>query len=238
MLFEESTIDKKELFLNSIRRKNKTRSSYKRVISSTLRYAGGKSLAVGYIVELIPPTIKRLVSPFFGGGSIELAINKHLNIAIKGYDIFDILVNYWNIQINQPLKLYSKLKQLGHLKDDFLRIKKILKHHWEGISKLSEIDLAAHYFHNHNLSYGPMFLGWYSSNYKETRKYLSMIERVKNFNIGNITVDCKSFEEVIPKHSNDFLYLDPPYYLEGDSKMWKAMYPNCNFPIHHKDFNP
>jgi len=25
--------------------------------------------------------------------------------------------------------------------------------------------------------------------------------------------------------------------LEDDSKMFKGMYPNCNFPIHHKNFN-
>ena len=27
------------------------------------------------------------------------------------------------------------------------------------------------------------------------------------------------------------------YYLDGDSKMFKGMYPNCNFAIHHNNFN-
>jgi len=34
--------------------------------------------------------------------------------------------------------------------------------------------------------------------------------------------------------------LDPPHYLnkskKGNSKMFKGMYPNCNFAIHHNNF--
>ena len=53
----------------------------------------------------------------------------------------------------------------------------------------------------------------------------------------NLKVDKGSFEETIPKHNNDFLYLDPPYYLGGNSKMFKGIYPMRNFPIHHNGFN-
>ena len=35
----------------------------------------------------------------------------------------------------------------------------------------------------------------------------------------------------------DILYLDPPYFLTGDSKMFKGIYPMRNFPIHHNTFN-
>ena len=38
---------------------------------------GGKSLAVGHIIKSLPP-IKRLISPFFGGGSVEIAIAQKL----------------------------------------------------------------------------------------------------------------------------------------------------------------
>ena len=46
----------------------------------------------------------------------------------------------------------------------------------------------------------------------------------------------ESFETSIPKHNGDFLYLDPPYFLEGDSKMFKGIYPMRNFPVHHNGF--
>ena len=55
-------------------------------------------------------------------------------------------------------------------------------------------------------------------------------------------VTGKSFEEVIPNFPNDLIYLDPPYYMEkkdgdDDNKMFKAIYPNSNFPLHHMHFD-
>ena len=48
---------------------------YKRISLSPLRYAGGKSKAVGLILENMPPLKeKKVVAPFFGGGSFELAL--------------------------------------------------------------------------------------------------------------------------------------------------------------------
>jgi hypothetical protein len=89
----------KEKFLMVLKGRGK---KYKRYLGSPLRYAGGKSWAVGYIVEYLPENIKRLISPFFGGGSLEITVAKELKIPVIGFEIFDILVNYWNFQINQP----------------------------------------------------------------------------------------------------------------------------------------
>ena len=47
---------------------------YKRYLASPLRYAGGKSLAVGMVVELLPDNVQRVASPFMGGGSVEIAL--------------------------------------------------------------------------------------------------------------------------------------------------------------------
>jgi len=60
-----------------------------------------------------------------------------------------------------------------------------------------------------------------SSIYLNEKKYFSMLEKVKNFSVSNLNVFCNSFEEILPNHNNDFLYLDPPYFLEGDSKMFR-----------------
>jgi DNA adenine methylase len=96
---------------------------------------------------------------------------------------------------------------------------------------------AAHYYYNMQLSYGPMFLGWPSNVYLKETRYKEILEKVKTFKPGKVQVSCASFEEAITKHPNDFLFLDPPYYLGGESKMFKGMYPNCNFAIHHNDFD-
>lgn len=215
---------------------------FKRYSGTPLRYAGGKTLAVGHIVNLLPNEINRVVSPFLGGGSVEIALAKELDIEVIGYDIFDLLVKYWQIQINKPDELYKNLIKLKNSKEEYENVKNILKKIWNKKDELLEnnltdLELATYYYFSHNLSYGPGFLGWMSSIYLNDKKYNSLLEKVKNFNVSNLKVDKASFEETIPKHNNDFLYLDPPYYLGGNSKMFKGIYPMRNFPIHHNGFN-
>jgi len=229
---------KKKIFLASIKSNNvNSHNEYKRVIETPLRYAGGKSLAVGYVVELLSNNIKRLISPFFGGGSVEIACNKYLGLKIIGYEIFDILVNYWNVQINNPEALYNKLYQFKPNKSAYEEVKEKLKAHWKNQKKLNSLDLAAHYYFNHNLSYGPGFLGWPSRVYLNQERYKTMIERVRDFSVKDIEIRCASFEEAFKKYPNDFFYCDPPYFLGGDSKMFRGIYPMRNIPIHHNNFD-
>jgi DNA adenine methylase len=82
-----------------------------------------------------------------------------------------------------------------------------------------------------------MFLGWPSSNEIDKAKFDRRLVKLEQTSFRNLRVECSDFEAVITKHSQDFIFLDPPYYLEGDSKMFKGMYPNCNFPIHHNRFD-
>jgi len=228
---------KKRVLLDRIRSVNpNSRNKYKRVVETPIRYAGGKSLAVGHIVELVPNRIKRLVSPFFGGGSVEIACNKYLGLEVIGFDIFDILINYWKLQIKNPKKLFKKLTQLKPNKQTYQAVKKRLKARWENRLRLSPTDLAAYYYFNHNLSYGPGFLGWPSSVYLNKDRYRTMLERVKNFSVKKMAVERASFEEVFKKYPNDFFYCDPPYLLGKDSKMFKGIYPMRNIPIHHNGF--
>ena len=65
-----SLAERKRVFLNRIKSANPdSQNKYKRVALSPIRYAGGKSLAVGHIVELLTDTVQKVVSPFFSDGS-------------------------------------------------------------------------------------------------------------------------------------------------------------------------
>lgn len=228
---------KKEAFLNEILSKSGTSNyKYKRVALSPIRYAGGKSLAVGHVVELIPDNIKKVVSPFFGGGSIEIALSKRLDLEVIGYDIFDILCNYWKFQIENPKILYERLKKMKPEKEYFEKIRKILTDVWKKKKELDPLTLAVYYVYNFNLSYGPGFMGWSSDIYLDKEKYKRMIERIRDFDPKNLKVECADFQTIMKKHENDFLYLDPPYYLGEDSKMFRGIYPMRNIPVHHNRF--
>jgi DNA adenine methylase len=228
------------MIIENIKGKN---GKYKRYMGSPLRYAGGKTLAVGMIAELIPNSIKKVVSPFIGGGSVEIALAKELGLEVVAYDIFDLLVNYWQQQTINGEELYNRLSKMPPTKEEYEKVKSILKEHWTKENgydgKLDPIDAAVYYYYNMQLSYGPGFLGWMSSIYQSEKKYNSTIEKVKNFYLPNLKVYCKGFEESITENQGEFLYLDPPYVLDecSDSKMFKGIYPMRNFPIHHNGFD-
>jgi DNA adenine methylase len=226
-------------------------------MKTPIRYAGGKTRAFDFISSYIPfwPRPKRIISPFIGGGSLEVRWAHEMGIEVKGYDVFDILVNYWQHQLSNPKGLYDVLKTLEPTKEKYDEIKDELLHwdkvqvlfkgwktdYYDRTSKpLDDIVGAAYYWYNHNLSYGPAFLGWLSSIYVEKENlYQDMIERVRDFNVPNLSVEQASFDEVIPNYKKDLIYADPPYYMEKseDNKMFKGLYPNNNFPVHHTHFD-
>ena len=146
------------------RLRGKGRHKYRRYDGLPLRYAGGKSLAVGHVIEHLPDGIDSIVSPFFGGGSVEIACARELGLPVRGYDVFNILTNYWQVQLRQPVALADRLLQWQPDKPTYAEVKARLKAHWKGASQITDtLELAAHYWFNHNLSYGPGFLGWMSS---------------------------------------------------------------------------
>jgi DNA adenine methylase len=246
-----------ENYLKAISNKN---GNYKRQCISPLRYAGGKSKAIGLILSHLPKlNKKKIISPFFGGGSFELCLSQELEIEVIGYDIFGLLVNFWNVLIHKKDEFISYLKHFEITEKEFTYNRHVLLNYWEKIKphdlvyttknklELKEHDLtllddndvlqAVYYYYNMTLSYGPMFLGWPSSNEINKEKFDRRIEKLEKMNLKNLQVYCSDFEKVLDTHRDDFLFLDPPYYLEGDSKMFKGMYPNCNFAIHHNNFN-
>ena len=228
-------------FLAKIRRAAPTQTGqYKQVLASPLRYAGGKSRAVGYVVAMLPNNLNRLVSPFFGGGSVEIACNRHFGLPVVGYDVFDILANYWRVQLSRPKDLAAALAKIPPTRESYAAVKAELKAHWKGEKKLRPFSLAAHYYFNHNLSYGPGFLGWPSSVYMDEGRYGKMLAGVRDFRAPGLSVGQADFEAVFKRHPRDFFYCDPPYLLGddcGDSRMFRGIYPQRNFPIHHDGFD-
>lgn len=173
-------------------------------------------------------------------------------IDVKGYDIFHPLVNFWSNLLEQPHELAEQMRTLCPTKEVYTQVKEILLS-WEYTqdmlkdwktdyyvrtpTKLDSLTAAAYYYFNHNLSYGPMYLGWISKIYQDQGKWDRMVDYISTYKNDKLDVSQASFEDVIG--GNEFLYLDPPYYLEKDkdNKMFKGIYPNANIDVHHTGFN-
>lgn len=225
-------------------------------MKTPLRYAGGKSKAYKIISEHIPklPYPERIISPFIGGGSLESKWASEMGIPVYGFDIFDALVNFWDVLLSSPNELADKLQELTPTKQKYSEVKEILLQ-WDYTQEmlkdwstdyykrdpieLDDVTAAAYYYFNHNLSYGPMYLGWMSKIYESQTKWDKMVHYIRSYKNKDLHVNKCSFEDVIPAHSTDLLYLDPPYYLERDkdNKMFKGIYPNANIDVHHSGFD-
>ena len=222
-------------------------------MKTPIRYAGGKTRAIKIISPYLDNETK-IVSPFMGGGSLEVNWAKK-GIEVIGYDLFDALVNFWNVLLNNREELVEKLKTISPTPQEYNRIKEILMT-WENTQEmlkgwktdhykrdevitLDDVTAAAYYYFNHNTSYGPGYLGWGSSVYLKQDKWDTMIKNMDKFIVPTLSVKQGSFEEVLPNHTEDTLYLDPPYYLEKDkdNKMFTGIYPMRNIPIHHNGFD-
>ena len=204
---------------------------------SPLRYPGGKTKAIGLITDYLPDQVpKKILSPFIGGASLEIAWANNLDVdEVVGCDIFHPLVNFWQVILSDPDALADELEKFKPDDDSYRKYKGILKAWYEDPKNnpLSDIEAAAHYYYNMQLSYGPMFLGWTSPGKPTTDKdYQNIIKRVREFSCPKLKVEQISFEQSLKKYEDHFVYADPPYLLGYDSEVFKAIYPNQGGSCH------
>jgi DNA adenine methylase len=221
-------------------------------IKTPLRYAGGKSRAIKHIGYLAD-NVDTIVSPFLGGGSLEVHWGSK-NKKVIGYDIFPTLTNFWNVLLRDKENLVATLREIKPTPKEYKRVKEALMatedtqsmlRDWKtnfykrNVVGLDKVTLAAYYYFNHNCSYGPGYLGWGSSVYLNKKSWDRMINKIDEFSLPTLEVHNDSFENIIPKHNNEFLYLDPPYFTDkdADNKMHAPIYPMKNIPVHHEGFN-
>lgn len=194
---------------------------------SILRYPGGKSRAVDIILDLIPVNTKTIISPFFGGGSIELACASLRGIKVEGYDVFSPLINFWQCVLTDPKKLGILVRNHHPLsKTKFYQLQKDLlsiKNKWEQAAVFFVLNRAS--FSGSTLSGG--------MSPDHPRFNIESVERLECFNNYILKdlmhIDCKDFSEVIKTNDSTLLYCDPPYLIKN------KLYGNKGDA--HKDFD-
>jgi DNA adenine methylase len=175
---------------------------------SPLRYPGGKNRAVKAIYACIPEGETKLCSPFFGGGSVELACSTRMQV--NGSDIFEPLVAFWRVLLrNSELLADRARKYYPMTRTEFYSLQKRFTH------LTDEVEQAAAFFVLNRCSFsGTTLSGGMSPDHPRFTE--SAIERVRSFKADNVQVERADYREVIPKNDDAFLYLDPPY-LNGQA---------------------
>jgi DNA adenine methylase len=193
-------------------------------MKTPLRYPGGKSRAVKYILPHIPEDVPRLCSPFFGGGSVELAVANR-GTEVVGYDKMKQLVWFWQGLCGDNNRLADEVERLreqytirngdtvtGCSKDSFHQYREDLKIE----TFMFSYERAAKYYAINRASFsGATFSGGWSERASYARFTESSVQRIRDFKAQNFRVDYADFEYAILWHPKAFLYLDPPYLLQG-----------------------
>jgi DNA adenine methylase len=85
---------------------------------------------------------------------------------------------------------------------------------------LSPVAAAAYFAVNRSSFSGATLSGGFSQQAADGRFNENSIKRLENFEAPNLKVGFMSFEQSIALHEKEFLYLDPPYFLEEKSKLY------------------
>lgn len=177
-------------------------------IRSPLRYPGGKTRGVEFITRFFPKNMDQLLSPFFGGGSIELAIACK-GTKVFGYDLFTPLVEFWQCLTTQPNDLAEEVEKYFPLsREKFYQLQQMQ------IKFETKLERAAVYYVLNRSSFsGATLSGGMSPEHPRFTE--TSIERLKDFYNPNIIVQKADFKESLAAHPSTFTYLDPPYLIKS-----------------------
>jgi DNA adenine methylase len=193
------------------------------MIKSPLRYPGGKQKAISKIANYLPSSFSEFREPFIGGGSVFFHILQT-----------DPSLNYWINDLNEELYhfwLQSKIN-LTELVDLVWDIKKnktdgraLFKHLAKAdTTKMNSLERAVRFFVLNRISFsGTIESGGYSEASFIGRFTNSSIDRLAALDqcLINTQITNLDYGHLLEKPGKDvFIFLDPPYLSNRDSKLY------------------
>jgi len=193
-----------------------------KIITSPLRYPGGKSKALKKIIPHTPMDFSEYREPFVGGGSVFLRL-KQLKPNAK-YKINDLnldLMCFWEQLRKNPDELVREIRRIKNREDNGKKLFYRLKYDDD---KSDEFSVAVRYFVLNRITYsGIVDAGGYSQESFKKRFTHSSIEKLVKVSklLDNVEITNDSYEKLLLQDGNDvFIFLDPPYYGNKESKLY------------------
>lgn len=191
-------------------------------IKSPLRYPGGKSKVVKYIVEHIKKDFEEFREPFVGGGSVFFYLKQEY--PEKKFWINDIYENLFLFY--KMMRDYSNevIKKILYFKEKFNDGKKLYDFLVSNEEKFNNIEKAASFFVLNRITFsGTTLSGGYSKQAFEKRFTDSSIERLKKIIplLKDVNITNYDYTDLLlHKGQNVFIFLDPPYYKAQKSALY------------------
>jgi len=195
-------------------------------LKTPLRYPGGKSRAVKYLIPRMPKDIVEYREPFLGGGSVAIAFTKEYpDIPVWVNDLYEPLATFWQqIQLDGT-KLKNELVQLKERYCDptsanvlFLQAKEYLN---EDIRKTEPFHRAVSFYIINKCSFsGLTESSSFSKQASESNFSMRGIEKLPDYSlmIKKWKITCGPYWDMmsVPAPVNAFWFLDPPYDIKDN----------------------
>ena len=157
------------------------------------------------IIRDVNPGIEYIVSPFWGGGSTEMLMASE-GIKVQGYDIFRPLADFWEILMEEGGQRLADAAEKHFPLVDSNHYKSFLP----GLDSEDRFERALSFY----ISIKGSYSGKIGCSTVRSRAEFRLVgvDKLRNFYAPNVSFSYGSCFDTIPKHKNDFMYLDPPYY--------------------------
>lgn len=179
--------------------------------SSLIRYPGGKTRAIPILKTFLPPGIRRIYAPFFGGGSFELYCAKYFHMEIIGNDIYGPVFNLFDQLKKSKTRVvkYINTTQKPKTKEEY----KVLLDTFHKTSSLAK--QAALFFILNRCA----FNGWLTKGFSPRSCNDSMVDVLSKFDMSLVTMKNEDFTvflaSLVNLKDDALIFLDPPYYLDS-----------------------
>lgn len=191
---------------------------------SPLRYPGGKTRALKYILPQVPEVVKAFREPFVGGGSVYLALRYKLGEQAS-YWINDLnadLAVFWMTARDRLPELVKAVEHTKRTQTDGRQLFETLRDQLG--DDLPDVERAARFFVLNRITFsGTIESGGYSKSAFERRFTESSIDRLAGLAgwLENTQITADDFARVVQAPGEHvFIFLDPPYLSSSKSKLY------------------
>lgn len=193
-------------------------------LKTPLRYPGGKSRAIKYLLPKFPKDITEYREPFLGGGSVAIAFTKeNPDIPVWVNDLYEPLVNFWQQLQKHPDGLYEILKAYKRHYDTPYSAKTLFIQMKDDLNETETPALqraAAFYVINKCSFSGLTESSSFSKQASISNFSMRGIEKLKGYAdiIKNWKITNIPYWEVIytPSPVGSFWFFDPPYDIKDN----------------------
>ena len=215
-------------------------------VDTPFRYTGGKRVIAKEVSMMMPRDAKSMLSPFLGGGGLELRVAAR-GVKVYGYDLSRFISDFWLAFLSDPnqvcqeaYKFYYELNNIDELS--------VVKNKINLLSKERKVFNIANIYQRAGIIWsinsmvrdgrpGGNFCNNRTEGGPNNGKYWGMRrpeffidKRFTHWWNPNIFIEREDWRVSMKKHPDIFMYADPPYVGKD------RMYDTANEKFKHQEF--